>query len=301
MHDQIRSNKRRALVLVAGVVVVAAVLGLLVGWVSGSGFVPVAVLVVVAGSAVAASHRWSGRLVLAVSRVRAADEHEHARLHNLVDGLCLANGLPQPVVYVIDDPAPNALVVGTGPGRASIAVTTGLLATTDRVELEGLVAHLLTRVKNDDILPSTLAVGLLGWPVLLAETALRTSWWNGGREPRPGDPPSRPGFVGRLGGVLLALTSPLGRLFRMLVPADRITFADVGACSMTRYPPGLVSLLERCRQNPTVTHAATAATAHLWFGQPMSGIGDGGHLAGARRRFENHPTLDERIALVREL
>src|SRR5687767_15327371 len=116
-----------------------------------------------------------------MSRARLADPVEHARLHNIVEGLCIAAGLPKPRVYVIDDAAPNAFATGRDPRHAAIAVTTGLLAKLDRVELEGVLAHELSHIKNYDILVSTLAVTLVGVLTLLADFSLRFLWWGGPR------------------------------------------------------------------------------------------------------------------------
>ena len=125
--------------------------------------------------------------MLAVSRAHPADPQEYARLHNIVEGLCIASGLPKPRVYIVDDPAPNAFATGRNPKHAAIAVTTGLLEKLNRVELEGVVAHELSHIRNYDILVGTLAVTLVGAVALLSDLAIRTMWWNGGRVSRSGD------------------------------------------------------------------------------------------------------------------
>src|SRR4051794_16977835 len=119
-----------------------------------------------------------------MSRAKPADPTTYARLHNLVEGLCIAAGLPKPRVYVIDDPAPNAFATGRNPKHAAIAVTTGLLEKMNRVELEGVLAHELSHVKNYDILVSTLAVTFVGVIALLADFTFRFMWWGG---PSQGD------------------------------------------------------------------------------------------------------------------
>ena len=116
-----------------------------------------------------------------------ADPQQYRRLYNLVEGLCIASGLPQPRVYVVDDPAPNAFATGRNPQNAAIAVTTGLLDKLNRVELEGVIAHELSHIKNYDILVSTLAVTLVGAVAIVTDMAIRMMWWNGGRSRRDGD------------------------------------------------------------------------------------------------------------------
>ena len=126
-------------------------------------------------------------IALAVSRAQPADPQQYQRLHNLVEGLCIASGLPKPRVYIVDDPAPNAFATGRDPKHAAIAVTTGLLEKLNRVELEGVLAHELSHIHNYDILCRTLAVTLVGAVALLTNIAIRMMWWNGGRVRRDGD------------------------------------------------------------------------------------------------------------------
>ncbi|HSJ90846.1 MAG TPA: M48 family metalloprotease [Ilumatobacter sp.] len=301
MYDQIRSNKRRSALLIAGFVGVLAIVGAAVGLLIGGGVVPTVVALVI-GALVAFGSYWKAdTIALAVSRARPADEHEYARLHNLVEGLCIASGLPKPGVYVVEDPAPNAFATGRNPRHASIAVTTGLLEKMNRVELEGVVAHELSHIKNYDILISTLAVTMVGAVALLADLTIRTMWWNGGRVPRQGDHGDRGNPLGYLGIGVIMISPLIARAMQAAISRQRETLADVSACQMTRYPPGLISALEKLRDDTTVTHSASTATAHLWIEQPMSGVGDDGRLGGPHRWFDTHPPLDERIALLREL
>jgi heat shock protein HtpX len=302
MHELIRSNKRRSALLVAGFVVVVTVVGAAVGWVIGGGSaVAILIAVLVAGALAFASYWKSDSVALAVSRARPADEREHARLHNLVEGLCIASGLPKPGVYVVDDPAPNAFATGRNPQHASIAVTTGLLEQMNRVELEGVVAHELSHIRNYDILVSTLAVTMVGAVALLTDLAIRTMWWNGGRVRREGDHGDHTNPLAFIGFALLIVAPIVAKAMQAAISRQRETLADVSACQMTRYPPGLISALEKLQADQTATHSASTATAHLWIEQPMSGLGDDGRLSGPHGWFDTHPPLEERIALLREL
>src|SRR5215213_5331758 len=183
MFELVRSNKRRSALLIGGVVVIGAFIGL----VAGFGPWGIAVALVVSAALAFASYWKSDAVALAVSRAKPADPETYKRLHNLVEGLCIAGGLPKPGVYVIDDPAPNAFATGRNPRHAAIAVTTGLLEKMNRVELEGVLAHELSHIRNYDILVSTLAVTLVGSIALLTDVAIRLMWWNGGRVRRDGD------------------------------------------------------------------------------------------------------------------
>ena len=128
-----------------------------------------------------ASYYNSDKVALSMSHAKPADEHTYARYHNLVEGLCIASGLPKPRLYIIDDPAPNAFATGRNPQHAAIAVTTGLLEKMNRVELEGVLAHELSHVKNYDVLVMTLAVTMVGILALVSDFFLRFMFWGGGR------------------------------------------------------------------------------------------------------------------------
>ena len=303
MYELIRSNKRRSALLVTGfaVFVIAVCIG--VGYLLGGGSVFAIVLSILIGAGIAVASYWSSdKVALSVSRAKPADPQEHARLHNLVEGLCIASGLPKPGVYVIDDPAPNAFATGRNPRHAAIAVTTGLLDKMNRVELEGVVAHELSHIRNYDILVSTLAVTMVGSIALLSDLAIRTMWWNGGRDRRSGDHDDHRNPLAIVGFVLIIVGPIVAKLMQAAISRQRESLADVSACQMTRYPPGLISALEKLQEDRTATHSASTATAHLWIEQPMSGLRDDhGHLRKSHGWFDTHPPLEERIALLREL
>ena len=301
MFELIRSNKRRSILLVAGFVAFVALVGAAIGALVGNGIVFTLVALVLSGAVAFTSYWRADRIALAVSRARPAPPEEYQRLHNLVEGLCIAGGLPKPGVYVIEDPAPNAFATGRNPNHAAIAVTTGLLEKMNRVELEGVVAHELSHIRNYDILVSTLAVVMVGTVALIADLAIRMMWWNGGRVARNGDRADSGNPLAYVGIVLLITAPIIAKIMQATISRSRETLADVSACQLTRYPPGLISALEKLKDDTTVTHSASTATAHLWIEQPMSGVGDDGKLGGVHRMFDTHPPLDERIALLREL
>ncbi len=301
MFELIRSNKRRSVALIAAFVVVLCLVGAAVGLLVGYGIQGTIIALVFSGVMAFASYWKADAIALAVSRAKPADAEQYQRLHNLVEGLCIASGLPKPRIYIVDDPAPNAFATGRDPKHAAIAVTTGLLEKLNRVELEGVVAHELSHIRNYDILVSTLAVTLVGSVALLSNLAIRMMWWNGGRTRRSGDRGDTGNVLAIFGFVLLIFSPIIAKAMQAAVSRKRETLADVSACQLTRYPPGLISALEKLREDTTVTHSATTATAHLWIEQPMSGVGDHGRLAWFNKLFDTHPPLEERIALLREL
>jgi heat shock protein HtpX len=301
MFELIRSNKRRSIALVASFVVIVVLVGAAIGLLVGNGIAFTIAALLFSGVVAFVSYWKADKIALRMSRAVPASEQTYQRLHNLVEGLCIAGGLPKPGVYIIDDPAPNAFATGRNPDHAAIAVTTGLLEKMNRVELEGIVAHELGHIRNYDILVSTLAVTMVGAIALLADGAIRLMWWNGGRVSRRGDHNNGNNPLAFAGFALLIVAPLIAKAMQASISRSRETLADVTACQLTRYPPGLISALEKLKADTTVTHSASTATAHMWIEQPLSGVGDNGKLAGIHKLFNTHPPLDERIALLREL
>jgi heat shock protein HtpX len=301
MYDLIASNKRRSVFLLIGFALLLVVVGMAVGALLGNPVFSVTVALIIAGTMSIVSYWKSDTIALTVSRAKPADEVEYKRLHNLVEGLCIASGLPKPRLYVIDDPAPNAFATGRNPKHAAVAVTSGLLEKLDRVELEGVLAHELSHIRNYDILVATLAVTLVGTIALLTDIAIRMMWWNGGRVSRQNDRQNSSNPLAFIGFALLIIAPLVARMMQATISRRRETLADVSACQITRYPPGLISALEKLQADSTVTHSASMATAHMWIEQPLSGVNDGGRLGGFHKLFNTHPPLSERIALLREM
>ncbi len=267
----------------------------------GGGPVAILVALVVAVGMSAGSYFYSDKIVLAMSHARPADPEQYPRYHNLTEGLCIAAGLPKPALYVIEDDAPNAFATGRNPSHSAVAVTTGLLDKMSRVELEGVLAHELSHIRNYDILVTTIAVTLVGVVALMSDFALRFLWWGG---PRHRDDSSGKGsgagaIVGVFGLVLVVLAPLVAKLMQFAVSRRRESLADVSGVRLTRYPPGLVSALEKLKSDSTVVHSSSRATAHLWIESPLDkGEGKG---AWINRMFDTHPPLDERIKTLKEL
>jgi heat shock protein HtpX len=287
--------------LIFGFVVLVVLVGVAIGYLIGGGPTASVIALVIAAVMAFTSYWKSDSIALKVSRAVPADPTTYQRLHNLVEGLCIAGGLPKPQVYVINDPAPNAFATGRNPQHAAIAVTTGLLEKMNRVELEGVIAHELSHIRNYDILVSTIAVTLVGAIAIMTDLGIRMMWWNGGRTSREGDRSNGSNPLALFGFVLLILAPFIAKAMQAAVSRKRESLADVSACQMTRYPPGLISALEKLRADTTATHSASMATAHMWIEQPLSGVSDGGKLGFFHRMFNTHPPLDERIALLKEL
>jgi heat shock protein HtpX len=307
MFEQIARNKRRTFLLLSVFVVLVAAVALGLGYLfrAGTWFVPVAVGIAIAMAW--GSYFSSDRIALAASRARPADETEYARYHNLVEGLCIASGLPKPRLYIVDDPAPNAFATGRNPKHAAVAVTTGLLEQMNRVELEGVLAHELSHVKNYDILVTTIAVTAVGAVALMADLGLRYMWW-GGRAGRRDSNDSGPAgaIIAIVALALLVLAPFVAQLMQFAMSRNREYLADASGVALTRYPPGLISALEKLRADQAVVHHATRATAQMWIESPLDreqAAEEDEKKRGTwlNRAFDTHPPLEDRITRLKEM
>ncbi|HXG39585.1 MAG TPA: M48 family metallopeptidase, partial [Candidatus Limnocylindrales bacterium] len=239
------------------------------------------------------------RLVLAVSRARPADEATHGRLLNVVRELSIAANVPMPRVYVIDDSAPNAFATGRDPEHASIAVTTGLLDKLDREELQGVIAHELSHVRNYDIRFALLVGVLVGGIALLADFFLRWTWWGmGSRRSR-----ERDGGGGGLQAIflvvalVLAVLAPIAaRLVQLAISRQREYLADASSVELTRNPYGLERALAKIAADREVLEVANRATQHLYFANPIKKF-----ERRASSLWSTHPPIVDRINRLREL
>jgi heat shock protein HtpX len=303
VHEQIASNKRRTFLMLFGFIVIITLAATAIVLLFGGGWIGVVIAFVIAMALAWGSYYNSDKIAIAASRAKPADETEYRRYHNLVEGLCIAAGLPKPKLYVVDDPAPNAFATGRNPKHSAVAVTSGLLEKMNRVELEGVLAHELSHIKNYDILVSTLAVTMVGIVALIADLAIRFLWWGGGRA--FGDDDNNGGgpqaILALVGFVLLLFAPIIAQLMQFAVSRNREGLADISGVEMTRYPPGLISALEKLRDDQTVVHSASRATAHLWIESPIAREKEEGKLSRLNRLFDTHPPLEERIAHLLEL
>jgi heat shock protein HtpX len=300
VYEEIARNKRRTILLLAAFALLIAIVVIAFNFLLGYGWVGFAIAIVVAIAMAWGSYWYSDRIALAATRAKPADGPEYQRYHNLVEGLCIAAGLPKPDLYVVQDAAPNAFATGRNPRHAALAVTTGLLETMNRVELEGVLAHELAHVKNYDILVSTVAVTAVGAIALLSDLGLRFMFWGGGRN-RNGGNNNPAGAILAIASLALLVLAPIAAvLMQFALSRRRELQADASGVQLTRYPPGLISALEKLQANQAVVREATRATAQLWIESPLDR--EEGHR-GSRlnRAFDTHPPLEERIRILKEM
>ena len=239
--------------------------------------------------------------MLASARAREVSAEQEPRLHNIVEGLAIAAGIPKPRVYIVPEQAPNAFATGRDPEHSSIAVTQGLLDMMNRVELEGVIGHEMSHVVDRDILLGTIVATLVGAVVLISEFFMR-SWFWGGLGGRRGDDRGG-GAAGAVllavGFVLLILAPIFGQLIRFAVSREREYLADAQGAMLTRYPPGLASALRKIAGSPTAMRSANNATAHLWLNQPSRVEGE--KMGALEKLFNTHPPIADRIKRLEEM
>ncbi len=251
------------------------------------------------------SYLYGDRMVLAATGAREVTPEEEPRLHNIVEGLAIAAGVPKPRVYVVPELAPNAFATGRDPEHSSIAVTQGLLQTMNRVELEGVIGHEMSHVLDRDILFGTIVATLVGAAILLSEFFLRTWFWTGGGGRRGGGSGDDGGggiaqlVIFAVGFGLMILAPLAGQLIKLSVSRNREYLADAQGALLTRYPPGLIAALRKIQAAPTAMRTANNATAHLWLNQPSRVEGE--RTSTMERLFSTHPPIEERIRRLEEM
>jgi heat shock protein HtpX len=302
LYEQIARNKRRTVLLVLGALVFAGGLGFLFSYlIVNNGFAGLVIALIIVGIGAASSYYAGDKLVLRASRARPVTHEDEPRLHNIVEGLSLAAGLPKPAVYVVPEKAPNAFATGRDPEHSSIAVTRGLLDTMNRVELEGVIGHEMSHIRDRDILLGTVVAALVGAVVLLSEFMLRWLWWGGGRGGDRDDDGGRGGFpLLIIVGVVLAILAPFfAQVIKLAVSRRREYLADAEGALLTRYPPGLAGALRKIAADTTPMRVANNATAHLWLNQPSRIPGESNHWW--ENLFSTHPPIQDRIRILEEM
>src|SRR3954465_3088605 len=290
MYEQIARNKRRTFLMLAVFVLLIAAVAVALGFFFKAGVAIVPIAIIIAIAMAWTSYFASDKIALAASRAKPADGPEYRRYHNLVEGLCIAAGLPKPRLYVVDDPAPNAFSTGRNPNHSAVAVTTGLLEKMNRVELEGVLAHELSHIRNYDILVNTLAVTMVGMIALMSDLFLRFAFW-GGMSARDDSNDNPLGIVLVIFGFVAILFAPLiAQLMQLAISRQREYLADASGVQITRYPPGLISALEKLKDDHTHIHAASKATAHMWIEGPLDT--DDRKKRKFDEMFMTHPPLD---------
>lgn len=300
VYEQQDRNKRRSLaVMVLFVVFITGVVWVF-SQILGYGPGAVGMALVFAGLMSLSSYWWGDKLILAISGALPANKKEDFNFFTVAENLAMVAQIPVPKLYVIEDSAPNAFATGRDPKHAIICATTGLLEKLNRTELEGVIAHELSHIKNFDTRLMSIVTILIGMITLLADWSFRGIGFGGrNREEREGNF----GAVLFLIGVILALLSPLiAKLIQLAISRRREFLADASGVMLTRFPEGLASALEKISADREPLEAANKATAHLYIINPFKkGSGGRGQRSWFAGLFDTHPPAEERIKALREM
>lgn len=298
VYEQVDLNKRKSFLIMASFMVVITSTIYVFAKLLDFGLSWIGLALVFSGITSLGSYYWGDKLILAISQARPATREKDFMFYTVVENLCLGAQLPKPKLYIIDDSAPNAFATGRDPNHATVCVTRGLLEKLDRTELEGVIAHELSHIRNLDTRLMSIVVILVGMVTLLADWFMRTLWYGGGRKRRE-DRGGNLGGILILAGIVLAVLSPLvANLIKLAVSRSREFLADASAVLLTRYPEGLARALEKIAADPEPLEVANNATAHLFIVNPFRGKGVGQRIA---HLFNTHPPVEERIRRLREM
>ncbi|MGZ8514808.1 MAG: M48 family metallopeptidase [Candidatus Limnocylindrales bacterium] len=300
-YDQIGSNKRQSFLLAAIVVVVLGVLGYVIGFaISGSpsGGVVALILAVGLGSLSGVATYFGGdKLVLTASGAKAVDETSAPQLMNVVREMAIAANVPMPAVYIIDDTAPNAFATGRDPQHASVAVTSGLLEKLDREELQGVLGHELSHVRNFDIRFTLVVAVMVGAIAILADFFLRFTFWGGARRSNDRQGSGGAQAIIFVIAIVLAILAPIiARFIQLAVSRQREYLADASSVELTRNPYGLERALAKISGDKDVLEVANRGTQHMYFTNPIKKFEQ--RSSGL---MSTHPPILDRINRLRQL
>ncbi len=303
IYEVQKSNKIKSAAVVALFVVFVALatyvlakaMSIYFGYEPGQlGFVGVALIV--SGISSFVGYYFSDQIVLGISGARPADRKKDFLFYTVAENIAIGAGIPVPKLYVIADSAPNAFATGRDPAHAAVCATSGLLEKLNRTELEGVVAHEITHVRNYDTRLMSVVSVMVGLVALLGDWLLRATWFGGRRNNNDRDSGSS---IFLVLGIVFAILSPIiGQLIQLAISRRREFFADAGSVELTRQPSGLISALTKISADSEPLEVANKATAHLYISNPFKGKKQGG-VSWFANLFNTHPPIAERIKILK--
>lgn len=288
MYSAIAANKRNTALIMAAFVGIVGAIGWAFAYVQGDISIAYGVIIVAAIYALI-QYFMAARLATAVTGAREIEKRDNPRLYRIVENLTIASGMPMPKVYIIDDPAPNAFATGRDPKHAVVGATSGLLDIMDDRELEAVMAHEMSHVRNYDIRVSMIAFGLVSAIGLLSDIALRMFIFGGNRRENNNSHP----LILVVGVILIILAPIIAMLIQFAVSRQREYLADASGSLLTRDSEGMASALTKLGQYGKPMQTQSSSTAHMFLVNPLSA----GFLS---KIFSTHPPLEERIARLQK-
>jgi heat shock protein HtpX len=299
------ANKFKSVVIVAlfvvfvfiAVYILTKAFGVYMGYEPGGlGYFGVAFII--SGVSSFVSYYFSDKIVLGISGARKAGKAEDKLFTQVATNVCIGAGIPIPTLYVIEDTAPNAFATGRDPKHAVVCVTTGLLSKLTRTELEGVVAHEISHIRNYDIRLMSVVAVMVGLVALLGDWFLRARFWGGRDRDRDS---GNIGAIIMILGLIFAILSPIiAQLIQLAISRRREFMADAGSVEITRQPQGLIAALTKISGDTEPLEAANKATAHLYIVSPFRG-NVGGAVSKLSALFNTHPPMPERIKALQNM
>lgn len=296
IYNSVAANKRKTILIMILFVLFFLTVSYILGRALGYGFSFAGIMLIFSGLMSFSSYYYSDKLVLAMAGARPAEKKEFRYLVEAVENISIATGLPMPKVYVVDDPAMNAFATGRDPKHAAVCATTGILSKLKSVELEGVIAHELSHIKNYDTRLLGVVSILVGSIAILSNVFMRSLWFSGDDNDRKSN------SIMMLIAIIFAILSPIiATLIQLAVSRRREFLADADGALITRYPEGLAVALEKISSDRTVLKHANVATAHFYIENPF--ITDTGKKGGQWfvNLFSTHPPVEERIKILRSM
>jgi heat shock protein HtpX len=303
-HTLIARNRRNSFILIGGFMLFFIAMGLLIGMVWGGGELAFGIVVATIAGVIAfgltlGSYFGGSSVLLGMSKAKEILHADDPQLFNVVEEICLAGGMPLPRIFLINDTAMNAFATGRNPQNASVAITIGLRAKLNRDELQGVMAHELSHVRNYDILYAMLMAVMVGVLVMLCDMFLRSVMWGGAGRSRRRNNKDSGGLqiVLMILALVMAIIAPiLARIIQMSLSRQREYLADAGSVALTRNPQGLISALNKLDGDSEVLEVASRATAGLYFVHPIKKF-----EKRASSIFCTHPPVNDRVARLQQL
>ena len=297
VYEQIDRNKRKSALVVVLFVIFVTLVVYIFSLTLEASLSWIGVALIFAGLTSLGGYYWGDKVILAISGARPATREKNFQFYTVVENLCLAAQIPKPKLYVIEDSAPNAFAAGRDPDHAVVCATSGLLNKLDRSELEGVIAHELSHIKNYDIRLMSIVTVLVGMVSLLADWFMRSTYW-GGRKRYRDKRGNLQAFL-FITAIFLALLSPLiARFIQLAISRRREFLADASAVMLTRYPEGLARALGKISADRDPLEVANKATAHLYIVNPLKGQK---FVSWFANLFNTHPPIKERIKTLKEM
>ena len=297
IYSQIASNKLKTFFMMGVFILLFLGVSIILGRALGYGMSFVGVMLIISGVMSFVSYYYSDKIVLSMSGAIEAKRDEYRALYNSVENLSIASGLPKPRIYVIADPAPNAFATGRDPKHAVVAATTGLLEILSEAELEGVIGHELSHVKNYDTRLMGVVSILAGSIAILADFFLRSLFW-GGRD----DNRSSGNGLMLILGIVAAILAPIAAmLIQFAVSRRREFLADADGALLTRHPEALARALEKIAADRHQMKSASNATAHLYIENPFKTDSKKKGASFFVKIFSTHPPAEERIKILRSM